>query len=55
MLGLIANSTMCSPILTGSHKDHSEITDLKKKKRGEGGRKEERKGEREGGNGLNML
>lgn len=56
MLGLTANSTVCSPILTGSNKDHNEITDLKKKKkRGEGGRKEERKGEGEGGNGLNML
>ena len=46
MLGLIANSTMCSPILTGSHKDHSEITDLKKKK---GGREKGRKKGREGG------
>lgn len=55
MLGLIANSTMCSPILTGSNKDHSEITDLKKKKkRGEGGERKKEK-EREGGNSLNML
>lgn len=27
MLGLITNSTMCSPIMTGSNKNHNKITD----------------------------